>query len=98
MKLDDQHILVHGPLALGDVRVQMVVPPFSALLSNSSWKAFSDMCPIFSTVLYHDSSQDFIFFFSPSALGKVTAVVQFKPARVTLDLRFARKQLADTVP
>jgi len=36
VELDDEHVFFHGPLAFSDVRVQVVVPALTALLSNAT--------------------------------------------------------------
>ena len=36
VQLDNEHILVHCPFALGNVGVEMVVPPLTTLLSNAT--------------------------------------------------------------
>ena len=86
MQLHDQQILIPGPLSLGDVRVKMIVPPLSALLSNATWKALSDLSPVFGSVLDDDRCQDLVFFFGPGSLREVAAVVEFEPPSVALDL------------
>lgn len=94
----DEHVFFDGPLALSDVRVQMVVPSLATLLSNASGKTLGDMGPVFGTLSDHDSGQDFIFLARPCAFSKVTAVVEFKPACMALDLRLAWQELADAIP
>ena len=85
----DEHVFFDGPLAFGDVRVQVVVPSLTTLLSNASGKTLGDMGPVFGTLSHHDSGQDFVFLARPCAFSEVTAVVEFKPACMALDLRLA---------
>ena len=86
MKFHNQHVLVHGPLALGDIRVQVVVPSFTALLSDTTREALGDMGPVFGSLRNNNTGQDLIFLLCPCALRKVAAVVEFEPAGVALDL------------
>ena len=37
VELDNLSILLQGPLFLNNIWIQVMVPPFSALLSNSAW-------------------------------------------------------------
>lgn len=98
MELDDEPVLVDGPLALADVRVQVVVPSLTALLSNATWQALGNLSPVFRALSRDDSSEDMILFFGPGPLGEVATVVQLEPARVALDLWLAREQLTDAIP
>lgn len=98
MELDDQLVLVDGPLSLADVGVQVIVPSLTALLSNATWQALGNLSPVFGALSHDDSSEDSILFFGPGPLGEVATVVQLEPARVALDLRLAREQLTDAIP
>lgn len=51
MRVDDDLVLLFAPLVLADVWVQVVVPAFSALLSDASWQLLSDQAPIFGAML-----------------------------------------------
>jgi len=54
MRLDDGFIFLFSPLPPLDIRVQMVVPSFSALLPDPSRKESGDQAPVLSSVLpYH---------------------------------------------
>ncbi len=98
MEFDNQLVFLHGPLTLCDIRVQMVVPSLTTLLSNATGERFGNMSPIFGAVALNDSGQDLVFLLGPCAFGKMTTVVQFKPAGVALDLRLASDKLADAIP
>ena len=98
VQLNDEHIFLHGPLALADVRVQVVVPSFTTLLPDAAGQALGDVGPVFRARPGDDLSQDLVLFLGPCALCEVTAVVQLEPACVALDLGLAREELADTVP
>ena len=96
--LDDLDIFLPGPLLLGNVWVQVVVPSLSALLANSAWQALGNVGPIVSAIANDDLSQNSVLFLGPAALGKMLAIVKFKPTCVALDLRLALELLADSIP
>ena len=98
VEFDNELVFLHGPLALGDMRVQMVVPSLTTLLSNATWERLSNVGPIFGAVALNDSGQDLIFLLGPCAFGKMPTVVKLKPACVALDLRLACDELADAIP
>ena len=37
MEFNDLNVFLDGPLSLADVWVEVVMPPLSALLANSTW-------------------------------------------------------------
>ncbi len=75
VEFDNELVLLHGPLALGDMRIQMVVPSLTTLLSDATGERLGDVSPIFGAVALYDSGQDLIFLLSPCAFSKVPAVV-----------------------
>ena len=89
VQFDDEGILLDRPLALANVRVQVVVPSFAALLSDASWKALGDVGPVFGALGGHDLGEDLVFHLRPRTLRKVAAIVQLEPTSVALDLRFS---------
>ena len=74
------------------------MPPLPTLLANAPWQTLCDMGPISRARCCHDLSEDLVFLLGPGALRKVTAIVELEPSRVALDLRLARKELADAIP
>ena len=98
MQLDNEHVFLHGPLALADVWIQVIMPSFSALLSNAPWQAFGHLGPILGTLSRDDVREDLILFLRPGTLGEMATVIELEPACVTLDFRFAREKLADSIP
>ena len=98
MQLDNEHILVHCPFALGNVGVEMVVPPLTTLLSNAARQAFGDLSPILGSASRHYLSQDLIFASCPGAFGEVATVYELQPACMTLDFGFPGQKLADAIP
>lgn len=89
MQFDDQQILLHRPFPLHDVRVQVVVPTLTTLLSYAAWEVLGDLGPVFGALSEHNSGQDLVLLASPSPLCKVAAIDQLEPAGVALDLRLA---------
>ena len=49
--LDDRPILLLRPLVLLDIRIQVIVPSLTTLLSNPPWECLSDVAPVFGTEL-----------------------------------------------
>ena len=98
VKLHDEQVFFHSPLALADVWVQVVMPPLATLLANATRQALGHVSPVSCARRRDNFSQDLVFLLSPRALGKVTAVVELEPSRVALDLRFAWEELADAIP
>lgn len=98
MQFNDHQIFFKGPLALHDVRVQMVVPALTTLLSDAPWEALGNLRPVFGALTMDNSDQDLVFLFRPGALCEVATVVQFEPACVALDLRLFHHQFADPIP
>ena len=86
MELNDEHILLQGPLTLADVWVEMVMPSLSALLSNATRETLGHLSPVFGALGSHDVGEDAILLLGPGALGEVAAVIEFKPAGVAFDL------------
>lgn len=76
----------------------MIGPALTALLSNTPREALGDVGPVFGALLYHRSGQDLIFNLCPSHVCFVLAVAEFKPTFVAFNFRFAREELAYTVP
>ena len=63
--LDNGSVFFLSPLVLLDIRVQVVVPPFSTLLSNPSWKCLGYIAPVFSSKFLHIFRQFSIFKTAP---------------------------------
>lgn len=53
MSLDDGMVFLLGPFVLADVRVQVIVPPLSALLANTSRQLLCDKAPVLRAMLKH---------------------------------------------
>ena len=98
MQLDNEHVFLHGPLALADVWIQVIMPSLSTLLSNAPWQALGHLGPVLGTLRRDDVREDLILLLRPGALGEMAAVVKLEPASVTLDLRLAGQKLTNTIP
>ena len=98
MKLDNEQVFLHRPLALANVWVQVVVPPLPTLLANAAWKAFSNMGPVSGASCSDNLSQDLVLLLGPGALSEMTAVVELKPPCMALDFRLASQKFADAIP
>ena len=75
----------------------MVVPTFSALLSDASRQQSRDLSPIFSSVLLYEMTKELIFLFWPTCTNHVISICQLKKSLVTLNFRLS-KYFADTIP
>jgi len=82
---DDGSIFLRRPLILLDAWVQVVVPPFTALLPNSSWQGFSDVAPVLGTELGHIFREFLVFFVAPRTLYH-RGVQYFLPPMEALDV------------
>ena len=63
--LDYSSVFLVGPFIFLDVRIQMVVPPFPALLANSPWECLSDVTPVLGPELLHILREHIILSLSP---------------------------------
>ena len=57
VQLNYEQVFIKSPLFLDYIRVQMVVPTFSALLSDASRQQRGDLSPVFSSVLLYKLSK-----------------------------------------
>lgn len=65
MSLHDSDVFFFCPSLLFDVRIEVIMPSFSALFADSSVQILSNQRPILGTVLHHHLLDDFILFRSP---------------------------------
>ena len=65
MSLYDGLILLRSPLVLFDVRIQVIVPSFTTLLSDPSRQRLGNMAPIFCTELLDIFRQLLVFLDTP---------------------------------
>lgn len=64
MCLNNRSIFLLCPSLFLYIRIQMIMPTFSALLPNSSRKMLCNICPIFSAMLHNKTHNKFILLFS----------------------------------
>lgn len=65
MRFDNCSIFLFSPLIFLYVGIEVIVPPFSALLANSAWKCLRDVAPIFGPKFHHIFRELFILFLTP---------------------------------
>ena len=63
-------LLVRHPFDLEDTRVEVIVPPFSALLAETSLDELGDEGPPLRSVLFDQSSDQVILCLGPGLLSK----------------------------
>lgn len=68
MRLNDGPIFLFSPLVLLYVWVQVIVPPLSALLANSTRQCLGNVAPIFGPKFQHIFRELFILFLAPRPL------------------------------
>lgn len=98
VQFDNEQVFFHGPLALANGWVQVIVPALTTLLSNAPGQALGHVSPVPGARSRHNLGEDLVLFFCPGALGEVAAIVELQPASVALYLRLAGQELADAIP
>jgi hypothetical protein len=68
VSLHDGDVFFFCPSLLLDVRIEMVVPPFTALFANSTMKVLGDKGPILRTKLHDHLFDNLILFCGPRSL------------------------------
>lgn len=69
LMLEEQNpLLVFRPRDLFDLRVQVIMPAFSALFADSPREAFGDQRPFLRAVFIHEVQNQAVLFFGPWAL------------------------------
>ena len=86
-----------APADLLDLWVQMVVPPLSALLPNSSRQVFSDQRPFLRAILFNQVEHHAVFLLSPRPFDK-RGVQYFLPTVETLNISAAWQVLSNLFP
>lgn len=85
------------PYAFFNFRVQMVVPPLSALLANPAWEAVSNLSPFLRAFLLHKDQHQLILFFTPRPFDQ-TRVEHFLPPMQTLNISPPFEGLSNLLP
>ena len=87
--LQDGSILLFRPSFLGNIRVEVIVPPFTALLADTSWKIGCNQGPLLSPVLSDKLNDLAVFLGGPRSLDK-RWLENFLPPMEALNLTSAR--------
>mmetsp|Transcript_17726 Transcript_17726/g.71156 ORF Transcript_17726/g.71156 Transcript_17726/m.71156 type:complete len:295 (+) Transcript_17726:723-1607(+) len=67
---ENRAVLVLGPRLLGDVRVEVVVPPLAALLADAPRQVRRDLRPLLGPVLRHELDHLLVLVLAPGALDR----------------------------
>ena len=86
--LEDGAVFLQFPRFLANGGVQVIVPPFAALLADATGQVRGNFAPLLGTQFAHQIDHDPVFFFRPRALDNV---VDFLPALRTLIRRATRE-------
>lgn len=104
MSFDYSKVFFLSPPVFLYVRVQVVVPPFSALFSNSTRQVFGDKAPVFGSVLAYKPDDKFVLFFGldkgknyPGAFDEF-GVEDFLPSVEALDVGSLLKKSSNSFP
>jgi hypothetical protein len=68
MKYEKDPLLFLTPLILLDGGVQMVVPSFTALLTDTTFQGTGDMSPLLRSFILHEHKDFLVFFLGPGTL------------------------------
>jgi hypothetical protein len=90
-------LFLFTPANLLNLRVQMVVPSFSTLLTDASWKILSDESPFLGSIFVNQMKNHLILFISPRALDE-TWIQDLLPAMKTLNVSSPRKLFGNLLP
>ena len=86
MKFQNSLVLLFRPSVLLDVRVQVVVPPLTALLADASGQVLSNLAPVLRTLLLDLVDQLTVFLLGPGAFDE-GRVEDFLPTVEALHVR-----------
>lgn len=68
MEVNDLSIFLFRPFVIFNVRIEMIVPSLSTLLSNSPWQVGRNMAPVLGPMLKHKPDYYLILLLSPRPL------------------------------
>lgn len=97
MSLDNGNVLFVSPLVFLDVRVQVVVPSFSALFANPSGQSLSYVTPIFCAKLFDIISEPVILVLAPRPFDH-RGIQYFLPPVQALDIGSLIKERGNSFP
>lgn len=86
-------ILCNRPLLLVEIRINVIVPSFSALLSYAAWQEGGNLLPLFETVLSNLLPKNHVLLRSPISFDLLDCAIlsivsQHKPSIHTLNFGF----------
>lgn len=90
-------LLGFSPGFLFDARIEMVVPAFTTLFSDSPWEMAGDRSPVFRSIFAHQLDNDFVFFLCPGAFHEMR-IENFLPAMETLHASASRQMRRNFLP
>ena len=97
MGFKNDFILLFSPATILNIRVQVVVPSFPALLANASIELGCDEGPVLGPVLLNQHDYLLIFLLRPRSLNQV-GVEDLLPPMEALDVRAIFKVLGNLLP
>jgi hypothetical protein len=74
-EVKDEAVLILSPGPLDQARVKDLLPSMKTLNISPAWKSFSDLLPIFPSVLLHRVTEHEIFLLGPMTFGVLSMVV-----------------------
>lgn len=97
VKLNNCHVFLGGPLALDHLRVQVVVPALTTLLTDSARERHRYLGPVLGTFLEHNTPEKLILRGRPRSAGDMTAIAQDQISLVAQNLGLSQR-LRDAIP
>lgn len=88
MEVNDLSIFLFSPFVIFNVRIEVIVPSLSALLTDSARKVRSDLAPVFSPMLKDKLDDNLIFFLGPRSFCQ-SWIEYFLPSVQTLHVSSA---------
>jgi hypothetical protein len=73
-KLENKAVLLLGPRALDEARVEHFLPSMKALHISSSLKRLSDLLPVLTSVFFHGITKSAILFICPVAFCQAQVI------------------------
>lgn len=96
VRVENYAVLLFSPFTVFNIRIQMVMPPLSALLADPAVQFGRDETPVFSAVLVHEVDDGLVFFFCPRPFDQ-TGVEDLLPPMQALHVRPVVEELGDLI-
>jgi hypothetical protein len=97
VELENLLVFLFSPTVFLDIRIQMVVPTFTTLLTDATFQIMSNLRPVLSTVNFHLVHEVAVFLLCPWPLDHLR-VENLLPAVQTLDICAELKSFSNTLP